>query len=71
MTIDKPINAIASVEVRTIVRYQATTSNDVASFDIARADLHRNESDEDHYWRIRSGRAPQTVADCFAPPLNC
>ncbi len=59
MTIDNLINAIAGIEARAIARYQAMTSSDVLSFNIARADLDGNEGDGDHYWRIRPRRAPQ------------
>jgi hypothetical protein len=71
MTIDNLINAIASIEAPAIARYQTMTSSDVASLDIARADLDGNMRDEDHYWRIQPPRVPQTVADSFAPLLNC
>jgi hypothetical protein len=71
MTIDNLINAITSIEAHAIERYQPTTSGDVVSFGIARADLDGNEGDEDHYWRIRPRRAPQTVAESFGPLLNC
>ena len=50
MTIDNLINAIVSIKIDAIARFQAMTSNDVASFDIAHADLEGNERDEDHYW---------------------
>jgi len=71
MTNDNLIIAAASIEARATARYQAMTSSDVASFDIARADLDGNEGDEDHYWRIRPRRVPQTVAESFAPLANC
>jgi len=71
MTNDKLINTAAGIEARAIARYQAMTSSDVVSFDIVRADLDGNEGDQGHYWRIRLGRVPQTVAESFAPLANC
>ncbi len=71
MTIDNLIDAIASIEAPAISRYQTMTSSDVASLDIGRPDLDGNKRDEDHYGRIRPPRAPQTLADSFAPLLNC
>ncbi len=71
MTIDDLINAVPSIEAGAIAGYQAMTSSDVLSFDMARADPDGNERDEDHYWRIRPRRAPQTVAESFAALLNC
>jgi hypothetical protein len=68
MTNDNLINSVAS---NATARYQAMTSSDVASFDIARVDLDGNDGDEDHYWRIRSRRAPRTVAESFAALVNC
>jgi hypothetical protein len=71
MTNDNLINGVASIKARAIARYQAMASSDVASFDVVRADLDGNDGDEDHYWRIRPRRAPQTVAESFAPLVNC
>jgi len=71
MTIDNFINAIASIEARATAGCQAMTSSDLASLDIARADLDGNEGDEDHYWRIPPRRASQTVAESFGPLANC
>jgi hypothetical protein len=69
MTNDNLINSVAS---NATGRYQAMTSSDVASFDIACVDLDGNDGDEeDHYWRIRQRRAPRTVAESFASLVNC
>ena len=54
-----------------IARCEAMTSSDVLSFDIVHDHLDGNECDRDHYWRMRPRRAPQTVAESFAPLLNC
>jgi hypothetical protein len=62
---------LSSITCNATAPYPALASSDVVSFDIAHLDLDGNDGDEDHYWRIRSRRAPQTVAESFAALVNC